>query len=127
MATTLYFVQNDTLPQIKLELVNETTQAPRDLSNTTVKLWCKPTTGSGIKFGRESLPEVNAGDNTSGIAFIQWQSGDLNRAPGDYTCEVELLDNVTGSRETIYETIKLVLREDIGDIPPVSTEPTDPY
>lgn len=127
MATTLYFVQNDTMPQIRLELTDETTQAPKDLTNTSVKMWCKPSTGTGVKFGREALAEVNPGDNTSGVSYIQWLSGDLNRAPGDYTCEVELYNTITGSRETVYETIKLVLREDIGDIPPVSVEPTEPY
>lgn len=127
MATTLYFVQNDTLPQIKLDLTDETTQLPKNLTNVSVKMWCKPSTGTGVKFGREALVGVNPGDLEGGIAYVQWQDGDLNRAPGDYTCEVELYNNSTGTRETVYETIKLVLREDIGDIPPVSIEPTEPY
>lgn len=127
MATTLYFVQNDTMPQIRLELTDDVTQAPKDLTNATVKMWCKPSTGTGVKFGRQALTEVNPGDNLAGIAYIQWQDGDLNRAPGDYTCEIEIYNSSTTSRETVYETIKLVLREDIGDIPPVSVEPTEPY
>lgn len=115
MATTLYFVQGDTLPQIKLTLTDEATEAPRDLTGKTVYLHCKPATGGGVRFAREASYALPT-DRTNGIAYIQWQDGDLNRAPGDYNAEVEILG--PGGRETIYELIKLVIREDIGDITP---------
>lgn len=115
MATTLYFVQGDTLPQIKLTLTDSETQAPRDLSGKTVYIHCKPVVGSGIRFAREAIfPSPT--DRANGIAYIQWQDGDLNRAPGEYNAEIEILG--ASGRETIYDLIKLVIREDIGDITP---------
>lgn len=133
MATTLYFVQSDTLPQIKLTLTDDTTQAARDLTNKTVTLHAKPATGSGVRFSREAVFPSGSADRTAGICYIQWLAGDLNRAPGNYTAELELYDTVQGSRETIYDTITIVIREDIGDInpgtvtlPPVTSPPIGP-
>lgn len=123
---SLYFVQNDTMPQIKLEITDNTTNTAVNLTNCIVTLHCKPSTGVGVKFSREAT-FPNAGDRAAGIAYIQWLDGDLNRAPGDYTGEIEIYNSSTLARETIYETISFTIREDIGDISPVSTEPTAPY
>jgi len=118
MATTLYFVQSDTLPQIKLTLTDETTNSAKNLTNKIVSLHAKPATGTGVRFSREAIfPQGNT-DRVAGICYIQWQGGDLNRAPGCYTAEVEVYDIITGARETIYEVFTLVIREDIGDIGP---------
>lgn len=135
MATTLYFVQADTLPQIKLTLTDEITEGPRDLTNKIVTLHAKPATGNGVRFSRQAVFPAGNTDRTAGICYIQWLDGDLNRAPGNYTAEVEIYDTVSSSRETIFEVITLVIREDIGDIaplpgpaspapPPIAPDPT---
>lgn len=116
--TILYFVQSDTLPQIKLTLTDDTTQAARNLTNKTVSLHAKPANGTGVRFSREAIFPNGAADRTAGICYIQWLAGDLNRAPGTYTAEIEIFDTVTNDRETIYETFSIVIREDIGDISP---------
>lgn len=118
MADPIYFVQGDTLPQIQLVLTDNITQAPRDLTNKTVMMHVKPATGNGARFSREAIYQLGT-DRTNGIAYIQWQDGDLNRPAGDYTAEIEVYDTVNGGRETVYDTIKIVLREDIGDITPL--------
>lgn len=122
MATTLYFVQSDTLPQIKLTLTDEVTGTAKDLRqansltyNKTVSLHAKPATGTGVSFTR---PAIIDGNPLEGIAYISWAPGDLNRPAGNYSAEIEIYDPSTGSRETIYELITLVIREDIADILP---------
>lgn len=122
MATTLYFVQSDTLPQIKLTLTDEVTSTPKDLTNKTVQLHAKPATGTGVAFSREAIYQLGT-DRANGIAYIQWQNGDLNRPAGDYNAEIEIYDPGTGGRETVYELIKLVIREDIADITPLPITP----
>ena len=127
MATTLYFVQSDTLPQIKLTLTDELTELPRNLTNKTVMLHCKPSTGTGIKFSRQATFSNEVVDRPAGIAYIQWLNGDLNRPAGTYLGEIEIYDTVTTGRETIYDLINIVIREDIADIEPIPVPaPTTP-
>jgi len=127
MATTLYYVQSDTLPQIKLTLTNEDTNTPKNLTDCKVSMHVKPATGTGVKFTRPATFPVstNLTGDATGICYINWLNGDLNRPAGDYNAEIEIYNTSSGSRETIYDTIKLVIREDIADIEPVSA-PTNP-
>ena len=118
MATTLYFVQSDTLPQIKLVLTDEITNTPMNLTNKIVTLHAKPASGSGVRFSRPAIFPGGSVDKLAGTCYIQWVSGDLNRAPGNYTAEIEIYDTLAATRETVYEVITLVIREDIGDIGP---------
>lgn len=119
MATTLYFVQSDTLPQIKLTLTNEDSETPKDLTNKIISLHAKPATGAGVRFSREAIFPQGIVDRLAGICYIQWLDGDLNRPAGEYSAEIEIYDTVSNSRETIYDLIKLVIREDIADITPL--------
>lgn len=115
MATsTLYFVQADTLPQIKLTLTDETANIPKDLTNKTVTIHARPAIGSGVSFSRQAIFPNGSFDRQAGLAYIQWQPGDLDRPPGEYLAEIEILDTVTNTKETVYDTIKLVIREDIS-------------
>ncbi len=118
--TTLYFVQADTLPQIKLTLTNEDSGTVKDLTSCLVTLHAKPATGSGVRFSR-AASNYNIAEGT---CIIAWQDGDLNRAPGTYTAEIEIFNTSTQKRETIYDTITLIIREDIGDIIAPPTVPT---
>lgn len=131
MPTTLYFVQGDTLPQIKLTLSDEVSGAPKDLTGKTVHLHAKPVAGTGVAFTRAASynPGTEAQDRIGGICYIKWQDGDLNRPAGDYNAEIEIYDPTVNppTRETVYEIIKLVIREDIADITPLpSPAPTSP-
>ena len=122
MATTLNFVQSDTLPQIKLTLTDEITEEVIDLSGASVSLHAKPQAGIGVSFTRPAI-FIESTDRPNGIAYIQWQDGDLNRAPGKYTAEVEIV-YPNGGRQTVFETIILDIREDIGDIGTLPIIPT---
>lgn len=122
MATTLYFVQSDTLPQIKLTLTDQVTNTAKDLTGKTVYIHVKPAVGNGVAFSREATYQLVT-DRANGIAYIQWLDGDLNRPAGTYNAEIEIYDAVSGGRETIYDLITIVLREDIADILPLPTTP----
>lgn len=122
MATTLYFVQSDTLPQIKLTLTDQVTNTAKDLTGKTVYIHVKPAVGNGVAFSREATYQLGT-DRANGIAYIQWLDGDLNRPAGTYNAEIEIYDAVSGGRETIYDLITIVLREDIADILPLPTTP----
>lgn len=111
--TTLYFVQGDTLPQIRLTLTDETDNIPKDLTNKTVTLRVRPVVPGGSSFARDAIFPGGSFDRTAGIGYIQWQNGDLNRPPGEYLAEIEIVDNGTNTKETVYDTIKLVIRENI--------------
>lgn len=127
MATNLFYVQSDTLPQIKLTLTDEavTPAVPKDLTGKKVSLHVKPSSGTGVAFTRPAELDLNSTDRVNGIAYIIWQDGDLNRPAGTYTGEVEIFDDNTRGRETVYDTITITIREDIADIP-ASTDPTLP-
>jgi hypothetical protein len=117
MPTTLYFVQSDTLPQIKLTLKNEDDTA-KNLTGKTVALHAKPATGTGVRFTREAIFPGGSTDRLAGICYIQWLNGDLNRPAGSYNAEIEIYDPSTSpaGRETVYDFFTIVIREDIADI-----------
>lgn len=123
MATTLYFVQSDTLPQIKLTLTDEVTGTAKNLVGKQVSLHAKPATGTGVSFTRPASLDLTPTDRVNGIAYIVWQDGDLNRPAGNYNAEIEIYDAASNNRETVYEIITLVIREDIADITPIPVTP----
>lgn len=112
MADIIKLVQGDTLPQLKLELTDNLTQAPIDLTGCSVTLHVRPENSSVLSFSRPAIV-LTAQDALDGIAYIQWVPGDLDRAPGPYVAEVEIV-TPTGDRETIYDMLQLLIREDIG-------------
>jgi hypothetical protein len=123
--TTLYYVQSDTLPEITISLIDTDTGLAKDLTKKIVKLHARSDAGGNIVFSREASFPLGATNRVAGICYIQWQSGDLNKAPGTYKAEIEISDIETGDRETIYDTFNIIIREDIGDIL-ISTEPETP-
>jgi len=122
MATTLYFVQNDTRPQIKLTLSDEISGLKMDLSSPTlqVNMHVKPATGTGVSF----TTQADKTNPSQGEATITWVAGDLNRPAGTYNAEIEIYDSSTGYRETVYDFITLVIRQDIGDVPNIVLPPS---
>ena len=108
MADVIKLVQADTLPQLKLTLTDDITNLPINLTGATVNLHVRAQGTSVWAFTRGATIT----DAVNGIAVIQWQVGDLDRAPGLYDAEVEIVIGV--GRETIYDLITLQIREDIA-------------
>lgn len=108
MAEIIKLVQSDTLPQLKLTLTDDITNLPINLTGATVNLHVRASGSSVLAFTRPATIT----DAVNGIAVVQWQVGDLDRAPGTYEAEVEIIIGV--GRETIYDLITLQIREDIA-------------
>jgi hypothetical protein len=113
MATTIYLVQGDNSPQLKFTLTDSTTLTPIDLTGASVTLHVKPRESSVLAFSRAATI-LNPTDALNGICYIIWASTDLDRAAGTYDAEVEMFWSATNVRETIYDFITLVIREDIA-------------
>lgn len=115
MADVIKLVQADTLPQLKLVITDDITGLPVSLVGSTVNLHVRAQGTSVLAFTRPAT--LNIGGDASlqavnGVAIVQWLVGDLDRAPGLYEAEVEVVFS-TG-RETIYDLITLQIREDIA-------------
>lgn len=111
MSDPLYLVQGDTGTQIKVTLTREDTGLPEILTGATVSLHFK-------KKGTSTVLFTITGQNTpqeevAGVAYFVFSSGQLNLDAGNYVGEVEVVFQ-TGVRETVYEIIDFVLREDFA-------------
>ena len=106
------FVQADTSPPLKLVLTDSITLQPINLTGATINFNVRAKGASVLAFTRAGTIPTN-GDQVSGIAYINWQTGDLDRAPGNYEGEVEVITS-NGLRETIYDLIDIFIREDIA-------------
>ena len=111
MATTFKYVRNDTGPQIKLNLTEEDTGDPVDLTSATVTLHFRAAGEDTILFSRAFF--INPATATTGVAVLQWQVGDLNVEAGAYEGEVEVVKS-NGLRETLYDKLKFKIREDFA-------------
>ena len=111
MTEIFKLVQGDTAPQIKVTLTREDTGLVEDLTGATVSLHFK-------KKGTSTVLFTITGQNTpqeevAGVAYFVFSSGQLNLDAGNYVGEVEVVFQ-TGVRETVYEIIDFVLREDFA-------------
>jgi hypothetical protein len=113
MADVIKLVQGDNAPQLKLTLTDGTTGDPIDLTGATATLHVKPKDSSTLAFSRAATMLSNA-DRTNGICYIQWGATDLDRAAGYYDAEVEIYWSSTSTRETIYDMLSILIREDIA-------------
>jgi len=111
MATTFKYVQGDTGPQIKLDLAEEDTGDPVDLTGATVTLHFRAAGEDQILFSRPFF--VNPQTATNGEAILQWEDTDLEQEAGAYEGEVEVVRS-NGLRETLFDKLKFKIREDFA-------------
>lgn len=104
-------VRNDTGPQIRFTLVDESTGDPINLSSATATLHMKSATTGLVVLSRSLTIPVSTA--AQGIAIAVWDAGDLNLTPGDYDGEVETVLS-TGIRQTVYDVLKFRIREQIA-------------
>lgn len=104
-------VKNDTGPQVQLTLTDDATGSPVNLSGATATLHLKSlATGTTVLSRALTIPGATA---SQGLAIIVWAAGDLNRTPGDYDGEVELV-LATGLRQTVYDVLKFRIRDEFA-------------
>lgn len=103
------FVQGDTSPILKLVLTDSVSLQPINLTGATINFNVRAKGASVLSFTKTATI-INA---AGGIANIVWVVGDLERAPGTYEAEIEVIDSA-GIRETVYDLIELYIREDFA-------------
>lgn len=111
MSNKIKLVQGDTGPQIKLTLTNQVTGAPIDLTSATVTLHFRAVGSDTVIFSRPAY--INPDADTTGICYLEWETGDLDVEEGDYEGEIEVIKG-DGQRETIYELLKFKVRKDFA-------------
>lgn len=110
MSEVIYLVQGDTKPQIKVTLKRDDDTA-QDVTGATIKLHFRPANSTTLTF---SITGTFSGvDATKGEVVFVFSAGQLDLDPGDYEGEVEVV-YADSSRETVYEIIPFVLREDFA-------------
>ena len=110
MSEVIYLVQGDTKPQIKVTLKRDDDTA-QDVTGATIKLHFRPANSTTLTF---SITGTFSGvDASKGEVVFVFSAGQLDLDPGDYEGEVEVV-YADSSRETVYEIIPFVLREDFA-------------
>ena len=108
--TTIYLVQGDTGPQIKINVTREDTGTAVDVSGGSAKLKVRK---KGTNTSSFTLTASDIGENLlNGVLIFSLDGGQLATiAAGNYEGEVELT-LADASVETVFERVDIVIRED---------------
>jgi hypothetical protein len=108
-------VRNDTRPQVELTITNDDNGQPANLTNSVVTLHMRAA-GSTVKlFSRQAFIPPETAPN--GRAIVIWFPGDLDLSAGVYEAEIEIVFE-DESRQTVFDLLTFVVREDIGEATP---------
>jgi hypothetical protein len=111
MADPIYLVQGDTGPQIKVIMTRDDTGVAEDITDAVVRLHFRKKYTETLLF---SLTGQSTPDEAEvGTAIFVFSNGQLDLDAGEYEAEVEVVFD-TGTRETIYEKLDFVLRQDFA-------------
>lgn len=109
MADPIKLVQGDTAPQIKATVTRSDTGDAVDVSDATVKLHFRRKFSETVLF---SLTNSGTSEQAAtGVCIFVFGAGNLDIDAGEYEGEIEVLFN-GGTRETVYETLNFLMRED---------------
>lgn len=125
MAAKIKLVQGDTKPNVLVSLTDETTGAPKDITNSVVRMFFKELGSTDILFtltgyhiagrikedGTEDLSEPYNVPGPGGRCQFVWRPGDLDIPAGIYAGEIEIEDE-NGDKHTVYDVLKFKVRED---------------
>lgn len=109
MSDVIKLVRNDTLPTIKLQLKDEFTSLPIDLSAVG--------TSAQVKFREVGTTTVlstiscSIVDGVNGIIQFDFSGGALNVEPGSYEGEVQLSFS-GGGVQTLFDVLKFRVRDE---------------
>lgn len=106
---TIQLVQGDTGPQLRFTITETDSGTAVDLTGGTVTMHFRAVGTTTVLFSRTATLT----DPTNGEAVLSFQSTDLDRNPGTYEGEVEVV-LASGLRQTIYQTLDFTLREDFA-------------
>ena len=105
------YVQGDTGPQIRLTLTDEDTGTATDLTSAEVKLFMKAEAGGPVVLDKTLY--INPETAETGVAIVNWSTGDLDQTPGIYHGEIQITRG-SGVRETLYEVLRFKIREEFA-------------
>lgn len=125
MAAKIKLVQGDTKPNVLVNLTDEETGAPKDLSGSIVRMYFKELGATDILFtlvgyqiagrikedGTEDVSPPYDLPGTGGRCQFVWRPGDLDIPAGVYAGEIEIEDG-EGGTHTVYDVLKFKVRED---------------
>lgn len=125
MSEKIKLVRNDTGPQVKIVVRDETTGQAVSLVGATASLFFRRVGTTNILATltgvlTPGLEDENGNANSQppydvpgsgGRVVFPWGIGDLDQEPGEYEGEIEITFS-DGTRQTIYDTLKFKLRED---------------
>ena len=112
--STMLLVQGDTRTQIKTTITRAYDGAAVDLTGTSsVVMRFRKTYTKAILFTLTAT-EAASGDFAKGEAIFTFASGDLNIDAGDYEGEIELTYSNDGAKETVFEVISFILRDEFA-------------
>lgn len=108
MAGKIKLVTGDNLPYVRLTLTDPNTGNPINVSNPDieVKVYFRAA-GSETVLATLTCNKVDGG--TNGVVRFGFPGNTLNVEPGLYEGEVEI--DFDGQKQTIYEVLKFVVRE----------------
>ena len=111
MAEPIYLVQGDNRPQIKATITRSDTGLAVDISGSTTRLFFRKKYTTTVL---ATLTNVGTSDQAeNGICLFVFGDSDLNIDAGEYEGEIEVVFD-SGARETVYEVIDFILREDFA-------------
>jgi uncharacterized protein (DUF1684 family) len=108
MAERIRLVQGDNLPYIKLALKNAD-GTPLDVSDATVVVKFR---ASGNTTTLSILSCSFVTDGTDGLIVFNFTGNTLDVPPGSYEGEIEI--DFAGQIQTVYSTLKFLVREDFS-------------
>jgi hypothetical protein len=111
MAEPIFIVQGDTGPDIKITLTREDTGEVENLSGASVAMHFRRKNRDNVLFTLTGGGTVQEAEQ--GVVIFAFNGSQLDQVPGEYEGEVEVVYD-SGQRETIYESIDFVIREDFA-------------
>lgn len=107
---TLYLVQNDVRPSVRLILRDKKNGNPLDVSAATTLLTFR-LRAVGSATLKESINMSKPNGGSDGIVEIPWTPASLDTA-GDFEGEVGISFN--GEAHTVYDTVPIHIRPEFG-------------
>lgn len=112
--TTMLLVRGDTRTQIKTTITRAYDGSAVNLNTTSsVVLRFRKTYTTAVLFTLTAI-EAEAGDYALGNATFSFTGNNLNIDAGDYEGEIEVVYSSDGAKETVFEVISFIVRQEFG-------------
>jgi hypothetical protein len=110
----MLLVQGDTRTQIKTTITRAYDGSVVDLNTTSsVVLRFRKTYTTTVLFTLTATQAV-AGDYAIGNATFSFTADNLDIDAGDYEGEIEVVYSSDGGKETVFEVLSFIVRQDFG-------------